>query len=195
MLNAVFDAAREYGTGDTGVFGLRLQRHSFEFFMKQLAILHPDQSSDADRVRAAFGETLFIHLTRANKLQQAVSLVTATQTGLWHKAPDGTELERLSAPRAPFYDADEIARNLSELTVQEEEWNAWFTGQELEPLQITYDALSADPADALARVLDHLGVERDIAHTIDPPVAKLADATSRNWEERFLAEGRSGTVR
>lgn len=192
VLTAVFDAAREYGTGDTGLFGLRLQRHSFDFFMKQLEFLNPGPSSDLQRIQAAFGETLFIHLTRSNKLEQAISLVKATQTGLWHKAPDGTELERLSAPQDPFYDADEIARNLSQLTALDEEWKAWFAKEKLEPLRIPYDALSADPADVLAQILDQMGLEREIAYGIDPPVAKLADAISRIWQERFLTEGRGG---
>ena len=34
--------------------------------------------------------------SRENKLAQAVSLIKAEQTGLWHIAPDGTELERVA---------------------------------------------------------------------------------------------------
>lgn len=192
LLGAVFEAAIARGTGNTELFGLRLQRHSFDFFMQQLEILHPGRASDFERMQAAFGETLFIHLTRENKLEQAISLVKATQTGLWHKAPDGTELERLSAPQDPFYDAQAITRNLSDLTSLDDQWKAWFVKEELEPLRITYDALSAGPTDVLAQILDRLQVGREYARTIDPPVAKLADETSRNWAERFQSQGRNG---
>jgi len=192
LLEAIFDAAIAEGTGATDLFGLRLQRHSFDFFMRQLRILHPDPANDFERIQAVFGKTLLIHLTRANKLDQAISLVKATQTGLWHKAPDGTELERLSAPRDPVYDGDEIARHLGELAALDRDWETWFADEGLEPLRIAYDALSADPAGILAHILDRLQVAPEPGRTIDLPVAKLADATSRNWAERFRAEGRGG---
>ena len=121
-MNAIFDAAREYGTSDTGMFGLRLQRESADFFFQQLEILHPGYSSDSERVQVAFGNTLFIYLTRGNKLEQAISLVKASQTGLWHKAPDGTEMERLSAPGEVAYNGDEIAQRRAELVALDESW-------------------------------------------------------------------------
>ena len=194
-LNAVFDAARLRGTGSTGVFGLRLQRHSFDFFMQQLDVLHPNLSSDSERIQAAFGDSLFIHLTRQNELEQAISFVKATQTGLWHMAPDGTELERLSAPQEPVYDVSEIARQLARATTLDEEWKAWFAEEKIDPLLVTYDELSSDPRATLARILVHFGVDYEPAYSIRPPVAKLADATSRIWAERFRADRGSGSSR
>ena len=191
VLAAIFGAARATGTGDTGLFGLRLQRPSFAFFMQKLAVLHPGLSSDIERFEAAFGTTLFIHLTRPNKLAQAISLVKASQTGLWHMAPDGTELERLSVPKEPVYDGDEIARQLAELTSLDQGWKDWFAGENIEPLRVTYDELSAGPANVLAQILEQLGLDRQAARGISPGVAKLADETSRSWTERFLAERRS----
>jgi len=187
-LRAVFDAARRRGTGGTGIFGLRLQRKSFGFFMQQAAVLHPGPLSDRERIEAAFGPTLFIHLTRASKLDQAVSCVKAMQTGLWHRAPDGTEIERLSAPREPVYDAEAIASHVTEFTAADAAWNAWFEREDLQPLRLTYDALAADPAAVLARVLDALGLDPALAEGVDLPVAKLADATNEEWVERFRAE-------
>ena len=108
LLEAIFRTAIVKGTLDTGIFGLRLQRHSFDFFIKQLLLLYPAHSNCVERFQAAFGQTLFVHLTRRDKVAQAVSYVKARQTGLWHAAPDGTELERLSPPQKPAYDAGEI---------------------------------------------------------------------------------------
>ena len=115
-LSAIFGAAIARGTGDTGVFGLRLQRGSFEFFMQQTSMLYSGMQSDVERIQAAFGHTQFVYLTRPNKLDQAISRVKAIQTGLWHKAADGTELERLSEPQEPYYDAAAISHHLTELT-------------------------------------------------------------------------------
>ena len=124
-LEEIFRAAIAKGTLD-GVFGLRLQRHSFAFFTEKLAVLYPEHSNDVERLQAAFGRTLFVHLTRRDKVAQAVSYVKAQQTGLWHAAPDGTELERLSPPREPAYDASEIRTCLEEVTAHDHGWERWF---------------------------------------------------------------------
>ena len=89
-----------------------MQRHSFDFFTEKLLSFYPEHSNDVERFQAAFGRTLFVHLTRRDKVAQAVSYVKAQQTGLWHAAPDGTELERLSRPQEPAYDASEIRTRL-----------------------------------------------------------------------------------
>lgn len=187
VLSAIFDAARERGTGNTGIFGLRLQRKSFNFLVQQMSILNPEISSDLERFQTAFGDTLFIYVTRTNKLRQAISYVKATQTGLWHMAPDGTELERLSKATEPVFDENEIAAQLAKLTTLDNQWEDWFMGEKIDPLRITYDELAADPVAVLIRILDQLGLDRGLAKGIEPAVAKLADATNRRWVERFLS--------
>ena len=187
-LRRIFAAAIEKGTRGKGLFGLRLQRHSFDFFMKQLAVLQPAHESDLARLEAAFGKTLFIHLTRADKVDQAVSFVRAEQSGLWHRAPDGTELERLSEPRELQYDAAEIRACHDRFTRFDRDWQAWFEIQGISPLRITYDALSADPQATLRLVLQRLGLEASAAEGVVPGVAKLADATNADWVFRFRAE-------
>lgn len=187
-LNAAFSAALKQGTGDTGLFGLRLQRHSFCFFIQQLEVLYPDRLSDTARLEAAFGKTLFIHLTREDKLEQAVSFVKARQTGLWHMAPDGTEIERLSPAEQPVYDADAIAEQLRYFNAADDDWKTWFATQQIEPLRVTYEALSADPRWQLARILACLGIKHEPDENLPLPVAKLADTTNREWTERFRRE-------
>ncbi|MCP5082648.1 MAG: sulfotransferase [Alphaproteobacteria bacterium] len=188
VLAKIFAAAIAEGSAGTGVFGLRLQRHSFDFFSRKLEVLHPDHSSERERFQAAFGRTAFIHLTRTDKIEQAVSYVKAQQTGLWHAAPDGTELERLSTPQSPAYAPDKIAANVEEMTAYDRQWENWFKAEGLTPLLLTYAELSADPVNTLKRVLDHLGLDRDAAHGVEPGVAKLADEMSKSWVARFRSE-------
>ncbi len=190
LLKAIFRAAHERGSGSTGICGLRLQRKSAEFFMQKLLVLCKGGTlnSDVERIQRVFGNTLFIHLSRHNKLDQAISLLKASQTGLWHKAPDGTELDRTATHQEPVYDAHAIASHLAELTDMDAHWNSWFHEQALEPLRISYDDLSANPTGILARILGQLGVDLKLSEGIDLPVAKLADETSKLWAKRFLSE-------
>lgn len=185
---AVFEAAIARGTQDTGIFGLRLQRDSYSFFMQQLGELYRGLANDRDRFTAAFGRTLFIHLTRQDKLDQAISLTKAKQTGLWHKSVDGSDLERTTPHQEPVYNADEIAQNMDRLTKLEQDWRNWFGAENITPLKITYDDLSTAPATALKQITDRLGVDANVVQGIKPNVAKLADSTSQVWADRFRAE-------
>lgn len=186
-LQAIFRAAHHKGSGDTGMFGLHLQRASFEFFIQQLKVLHPHSAGDAERIRATFGRTLFIHLTRCNKLDQAISYVKAQQSGLWHKAPDGTELERLSPPSPPEFDFDAIAGELARMTAFDDQWHAWFEVEAIYPLRLHYEALSQDPIAILRNVLGALRVDANAAKGIAPGVAKLADGVNAQWAEMYRA--------
>ena len=76
-LARVFAAAIAKGSGDTGMFGLRMQRGSADYFMEKLVVLQPGYTSDRVRIEAAFGRTLFVYLSRADKIAQAVSCVKA----------------------------------------------------------------------------------------------------------------------
>lgn len=191
VLGEIFRAAIARGTRG-GIFGFRLQRHSFPFFMERLRILHPRRSLDAERFHDAFGRTLFIHLTRHDKIEQAVSYVKAQQTGLWHAAPDGTELERLSPAKEPTYRFDAIRTCVEEVTTFDREWESWFQSQAIEPLRIAYEDLSVAPHDSLAEVLEALGLAGRAADAVSPGIAKLADETNRDWVARFRREYASG---
>jgi len=187
-LAAVMQAAILQGRGGTPVFGLRQQWPSFGLLCRQLALLHPGATSDRARLEHSFGPLRFIHLTRADKLAQAVSLLKAQQTGLWHRAADGSEWERTAAHRDPGYDAQGIAGWIDRLTAYERGWNDWFAREGVAPLRLSYEALSADPRAGLRQVLAGLGLDPRAADAVSPEVRKMADATSEAWIARFTAE-------
>jgi LPS sulfotransferase NodH len=190
-LGAVFKAAIARGMGGTNVFGLRMQRESFDYFMQQLALHAPGQMSDSERIGVAFGPTLFIHLSRPDRVGQAISRLRAEQTGLWHRRADGTELERLKPPQAAHYDAGAIARYMAEQAGLDEAWERWFEREGLTPLRLSYEALASDPQQVLAEVLSGLGLDPAVARSVEVPTAKLADEESQKWRKRFAAERES----
>ncbi len=188
VLGEIFQQAIESGTAGTGLFGLRLQRHSFDFFSEKLAVLHPGLASDVDRFQAAFGRTLFIYLKREDKVEQAISHVKAEQTGLWHVAPDGTEIERNAPPKEPVYDPDAIRARYDEAVTLDRQWEDWFAMQGVEPIRVSYQDLSDDPKSTLRRIMEKLGLDGEVATDLEPGVAKLADRTSDDWARRFRAD-------
>jgi trehalose 2-sulfotransferase len=191
---ALLQAATVAGRGGTAVFGLRIMRKDLDALSALIGAVFPGRASDKDRLRAAFGEVLYVHLAREDKLAQAVSLVKAEQTGLWHVAPDGSELERLAPPREAEYDFERIARQLAELNAYDAAWGTWFDAQGIEPLRIGYESLSADPAAALVRVCEALGVPAPAPGAVKPGVAKLADTVSVEWMRRYRVEAGAAAV-
>ena len=191
FLRSVFAAVLRAGTGETGMFGLRLQRHSVAFFFEQLALLYPDRDTDIARLRAAFGRVLFIHLTRADKVEQAVSYVRARQSGLWHRAADGTDLERLTPVGEPGYDGAELRARYAEMVRYDQDWEDWFDAMGIAPLRIGYDALAEEPTRFLRVILRELGVDEGAASHVTPGVAKLADETSLEWAKRLREDIRA----
>lgn len=176
------------GKGGTDIFGLRLMRENLPDAMAMIDGVFPGLPTDHARFEKAFGRLLYIHLAREDKLAQAVSLVRAQQTGLWHVAPDGTEIERVAPPREPRYDFDAIHREFVELERYDAAWQAWFDAQGIEPLRVGYEKLSASPAGALIHICRALGVAPPDAGDVRPGVAKLADAVSADWTRRYRSD-------
>ena len=176
------------GRSANGIFGLRLQRPSFPFFFSNLALVHPGAMSDRERFEQVFGRTLFIHLSRTDKVEQAVSCLKAEQTGLWHVAADGSDLERVGPPRAPEYDRVAIQAWVEAMAGYDRDWSAWYAAEAITPVRIGYDELSADPQGVLAHVLAELGLNPTAAARVSPSVRKMADDINKDWASRFRAD-------
>lgn len=185
---AYLDAAIAAGKGGTGIFGLRLMRENLDELSAILDQIFPGLASDTARFEKAFGRMLYIHLSREDKLAQAISLIKAQQTGLWHVAPDGSEIERVGPAQEPQYDFERIKGELAELEAYDAAWNVWFAAQGLTPLRIGYERLSADPAATLLGICEVLGVPSPNAGDVRPGVAKLADETSLDWMRRYCSD-------
>ena len=61
---------------------MRLMWESVADLLKRLELFYPDQPCDRARLQSAFGSPLYLHLSRNDKVAQAVSRLMAEQTGL-----------------------------------------------------------------------------------------------------------------
>jgi trehalose 2-sulfotransferase len=135
---------------------------------------------------AAFGVEEYVHLSRQDKVAQAVSLVLARQTGLWHRNADGSERERDSPSQAPQYDFVAISDELRMLEDEADGWRTWFSSAGISPVSISYEELASDPGRQFARVMSSLG--KSDAAVLQPETAKLADHINEEWAARFRSE-------
>jgi len=173
------------GKGGTDVFALRLMWPSLDEAAGRLGRIRGEPADAAVLFEETFGPTLYVHLSRLDKVSQAISLVRAEQSGLWHVAPDGTVLEGAASPRPITYDADRIGALVAELEADDAAWADFFATRQIEPLRLIYETMTADPRRALADVLSALGCDPEVAGTIDVGTAKMADATSLAWAEQY----------
>jgi len=163
----------EEGTTPNGVFGSKLM---WNYFDDLLARLGATPGSDGlARLIERFGELRWVHVTRRDKVAQAVSLWRAVQTRAWNA---GTE-ERAH----PVYDRRGVDYLRAQVAAHDDAWTAWFAAHGIEPLRVEYETFIAAHEETVRHVLDHLGVSAD--HIPDPPLARQGDDRSERWVARF----------
>lgn len=189
------DAVVAHGSGGTGCFGMRIMWSDMLPVLARLHALRPCDRPDAELLRSTLGVGRFVHLSREDRVAQAVSLVLAEQTGLWHRHADGSERQRTHSPRPPRYDHDRIAAAVRLLDEEALGWSAWFDAHGIAPLTITYEALVADTPEILGRVLRHLGADVSPATTTEPSTSQIATELNDEWSTRFRRESRNGSRR
>ena len=185
--HAYLAAMSREGRAGTGIFGLRIMWASIAEAAMRMRRLYGEATDIVAGFEDAFGPALYIHLSRRDKVAQAVSLLRAERSGLWHLSADGSVLEGAAAPQDVVYDAARIAEIVAELESDDADWDAFFASNEITPLRLTYETLAADPRQVLADILAALGRDPAIARTVAVATSKMGDATSREWVERFKA--------
>lgn len=186
------EAVLAKGRAGSDIFGLRVMFDTIGDLASRLDRLFPGFDKLPQRFEHAFGRPLHIHLSRRDKVSQAVSFHKAMKTGLWHRAADGSELERWAPHQDAAYDADAIGALVAEFTAQDASWKSWFATHGIEPLTLEYEEFSANPRLGLRAVLAALG--RDAGHADDSavPTARLADEESARWVARYREDSSRG---
>lgn len=183
---AYLDAARVEGQGGTPVFGLRLMYESLQGLMAYLRRVLPPRPNDHAYLVDAFGPVRFVHLHRRDTVGQAISLMRAEQSGLWHRAADGSDIERMPPTATPGYDFDRLHHHADRLHSDKAGWKTWFAEQRIEALDISYEALAADPLRVLADLHVDLGLSKPAIAAA--PTDVLRDDLSEDWRRRYMQD-------
>src|SRR3712207_3792035 len=179
--------AREAGTTANGIFGAKIMwGHVHDLAGRLRELPDHDGATDEAVVQQAFPSARFVRIVRAGKIEQAVSLWKAIQTQHW-RAGTGDEARR----RDPVYHEAAIRSLAQQLYRHERRWNEFFARAGVEPLTLGYDDLVGDLEGSVLAVLGHIGVEAPADLRVEAPLRRQADATSRRWVERFVADNRT----
>jgi LPS sulfotransferase NodH len=168
-----------------GVFGFKIMGWYLEQFLariRETGAFGDTATPELEMLRRAFPRLRFIQILRHNKVRQAISKARALQTGLW-KIQDGKQ----PTGEARF-DPPLIARCINDIRREEAIWADFFERTGAKPLRVEYEELCRDYERTIRGVLDFLKVKLPHRIKISSPITiSQADATSREWEERFLA--------
>lgn len=129
------------------------------------------------------GPLSYVHLTREDRLAQAISDVRAQQTRQYRST---------SPPQtAPVYAGAKIAASLDNQLRDEARVRRFFAVNGIAPLEVTYEQLLADEAAVLHRIAGLVGVaEPVVADRSRIELEVQRDDLNAAWRERFLAENR-----
>jgi LPS sulfotransferase NodH len=161
------------GTTDNGVFAAKLMWTHLLDLAERLG-----RPADAALLRERFPDPRYVHVTRRDKIAQAVSLWRAVQTRAWRA---GAVTENGDA----VYHAGAIGYLAGQLSEHDDAWRAWFSANRIEPLTVVYEELAADTSGVTSEVLDDLGVGP--AEVPEPPLRRQGDDRSARWVERYRA--------
>lgn len=186
-----FEKALAAGTGDNGVFGLKLLWHQMPALVAKLRAVPALASAAADSsphdlLTAGLGVApRYIWLRRRNKLAQAISYMRASQTGLWRS----TDTAPSANADAPF-DFDLIAQYVRVVQDFDLRWEAFFRANRLKVLMIVYENFATSYAATVLSVLEFLGLPREGVTLPPPRLQRQADERSAEWARRFLEVGK-----
>ena len=149
-------------TGSNGWFGLKLHHHHHERWWHVVEDL--------------LAPVAWLHVTREDRLAQAISWELALQTGRW------ADFQRSWLP--PVYSRARLQRRLDAIARAEHGWADFFHARGITPHPVAYERLVGDLDGTVRSALRYLGEADDIAAT-RPSQRRQSSAITAQWRARF----------
>lgn len=160
-----------------GVFGLK----AFPPQLEQLKRRNPELLKDVLSVILPQGKPRkILYLRRRDRIAQAVSYARASMSGIWRKDQEG-------ATATPIQYSDEAIEAAERgILLQESVWEEMLSDLGIEPLNLWFEDVLANPESAAEAVADHLGVRIDRCAAVEvPQIEKQSEEDSLAWAERY----------
>ena len=178
-LREYFDILRRERSTSNGVFGLKITIDDLKPII------------DASMIKELLSPVQFIFLERQDLVLQAVSVVIAKQTGIWHRDASGAPLRSQTIGEAKF-DESAIIANLDELTRMRANWERFFSLHSISPMRLVYEDLLENINESVTQVANSVGVT--LTQSVDMSMSatsKLADERSYEWADEMRRKYRA----
>ncbi len=175
-----------YRISDNGVFGTKIISH----FLFELKTAKPDFKQIFQSIDQ------FILLVRKDKLAQAVSLVVAQKTEVWHlhhhqkQQKDNdyqSKLENIEIDRALL---DDVEQKYNFITRQEARLKQLLANHQIEPLIVVYEDILDNAEQQIERILEFLAIAKPADHQmrINSGIKKMPSRLSQEIIEQYQAQ-------
>jgi len=200
------------GSSENGVFGTKVMAEYFSTIIDHLRAIGGETAPVGQLLANFFPNLRYIHVSRKDKIRQAISLEKAIQTNQWvcdkgnfskmviRGAPTTVGvwyrdfLEQLKqqsgVEKAPLcYNFDRLLAHYEGIIRGEKIWTDYFHAAGVTPFEIVYEDLATNKSQVVKALLDYL----DLTAT-DPSVFELEglqrqyDAINNEWAEYFMRD-------
>jgi LPS sulfotransferase NodH len=179
-----YQLAMTLATTPNGVLGVVLMGSYFADIIKNFQALLPYQGWPPGELLAhLFHQPKYIWLTRHNKLLQAISMLKATQTGIW-SAPKGV---KVAASKQPLFDYESVKNFVHYFEEADQQWEAYFQANNIAPFKIVYEEFVENDEQTILDLLMYLGIEPpENLQFANRLWQKQADSISEEWATTYL---------
>jgi trehalose 2-sulfotransferase len=156
----LLDNLQEYRTTKNNVFGTKLISH----FLFELRQTKPDFKVFVQSIEQ------FILLIRKDKVAQAVSLVLAQKTEVWHLHSEATKTSYQSQLESIAIDHNllkEVAAKVAFIEQQEAQLKKILADHKVEPLLVVYEDILEDAPTQINRILDFLNITKPEGYVME----------------------------
>lgn len=185
---AYFVTALRKGTTPNGVFGARVMWSYLDDVVAMAAASSGAEGPAQVVLGASFPDLRYVHLSRRDRVAQAVSWALAIQTGVWYA---GDERDA-SGPAS--YDRRLIDDLMRSIEAGEDGWASYFREASVQPLSVVYEEISASPERVTQSVLEYLGIEASLAF-VEVQTNRQAGPISAEWIDRHRSESSASEPR
>jgi LPS sulfotransferase NodH len=148
----------------------------------KLALPHLDILAQAGILGHSADRLHFVFTTRQDRLDQAISYEIARQTGQW------TSLIEIERPLTELHFCHATLQGImTAIDAENQHFRGFFAANSLQPVELLYEDLVADPDHAVQRIGASIGMP-DLCYT--PAKTRLqrqAGYLNARWRERFLS--------
>jgi LPS sulfotransferase NodH len=173
------------GSSPNGYFSAKLFADNLTWLAETYANgKWPDaRSSLPDFFNNYFPGAKFVIIHRKDKLAQAISLIKAIQTGVWHSY----HRSRVH-PRQPYYQRNLIQWAMVNIQEQIHALTEFTDLMGVSPLEVFYEDFIQDIPGTIKNLCQEAMVEVQIDQIPEVPLKKLSNRESKSWYQRFKQE-------
>ena len=179
--------ALETGTTPNGVFGAKLMWGYLEDFLLYLREIPAYRDLPVHQLLSTiFPHLHYIHVFRADKVRQAISLWRAIQTWTWRQDQASLETSSPQTTKEVVFHYEAINYLVQRIVSHEESWAQYFAEHDIQPFEVTYEELTSAYEETTVRILQYLSIPLpEKLVLVKPQMQRQSDALSEQWIEQY----------